>query len=253
MSVLLLRLAAPLQSWGAASRHTTRGTLTMPTKSGVIGMVAAALGRRRGEDLSDLTQLRFGVRVDQPGRLLTDYHTVSGASHAPRDPSGQRLPTASGSSLKPADSTKVTRRYYLADAVFVAGFEGPQDLAAHLAEALRHPRFALYLGRRSCPPAKPVLLGLLPSASLEAALETAEWQAGPAERARYRGSSRVELAMAVEDPLGSDALPDQPVPSPPFDRRFTERPFRHESVRISLPDATSAPVPAHDPMSLLET
>jgi CRISPR system Cascade subunit CasD len=256
MSVLLLRLAGPLQSWGGASRHMTRYTLDMPTKSGVIGLLAAALGRRRGDDLSDLAALRFGVRVDQPGRLLTDYHTVSAASHAPADPGHQRMPTASGGSLEPAKSTKVTTRYYLADAVFIAGLEAPQDTAQLLADALRRPRYPLYLGRRSCPPARPVLLGIQTGTSLETALQEAPWQAGPAQRARHNTGRQVELATMIEDPAGTDTLPDQPLPSPAFNRRFAERPVRHGTIRIGVPGAPArgtTPAAPHDPMSLLET
>jgi CRISPR system Cascade subunit CasD len=251
MSVLLLRLAGPLQSWGVASRHMTRGTLTMPTKSAVIGMLAGALGRRRGEDLSDLASLRFGVRADQPGRLLIDYHTVSAVSHAPDDPSRQRLPTADGKSLKPENSTKVTRRYYLADAVFVAGVEGPGDIIGALASALRRPRFAPYLGRRSCPPSRPVLLTILPNVSLEEALQSVQWQAGHDGRSRVR-SAFVDLEMSVEHRDGGDTIPDQPVRSAAFDRRFAQRPVRNSSVSIPVSEAAKPPEPSHDPMSLLE-
>jgi CRISPR system Cascade subunit CasD len=256
MSVLLLRLAGPMQSWGGASRHMTRYTLSMPTKSGIVGLLAAALGRRRGDELSDLAALRFGIRVDQPGRLLVDYHTVSAASHAPGDPARQRMPTASGGSLKPADSTKVTRRYYIADAVFVAALEAQLDVAETLAGALRRPRYPLYLGRRSCPPAKPVLIGVERETPLEAALEEAPWQAGPAERARHKAGGHVALAVAVEDPAGTDTFPDQPLPSPPFNRRYAERPVSHATVRVRVPDAPAhgtRPAAPHDPMSLLET
>ena len=256
MSVLLLRLAGPIQSWGGASRHMTRYTLSMPTKSGIVGLLAAALGRRRGDELSDLAALRFGVRADQAGRPLIDYHTVSAASHAPGVPARQRMPTASGGSLKPADSTKVTRRYYIADAVFVAALEAQPDVAETLADALRRPRYPLYLGRRSCPPAKPVLIGIQRDASLEVALEQVPWQAGPAERARHNADGHIELAIAVEDPAGTDAFADQPLPSPPFNRQFAERPVSHGTVRIRVPDV-SAPgtrlAAPHDPMSLLET
>ncbi len=76
MSTLLLRLAAPLQSWGVASKFDTRDTAREPTKSGVIGLLAAALGRSRTESLDDLKELRFGVRIDQPGTFLRDFHTA---------------------------------------------------------------------------------------------------------------------------------------------------------------------------------
>ena len=76
MGTLLLRLAAPLQSWGEDSKFETRRTRREPTKSGVIGLLAAALGRRRYEPLDDLRGLRFAVRVDQEGELLRDFHTA---------------------------------------------------------------------------------------------------------------------------------------------------------------------------------
>lgn len=44
MATLLLRLAAPLQSWGSDSKFETRKTGREPTKSGVVGLLAAALG-----------------------------------------------------------------------------------------------------------------------------------------------------------------------------------------------------------------
>ena len=69
MSTLLLRLAGPLQSWGDSSRFTRRETRAEPTKSGVLGLLAAAQGRRRTDPILDLAALRFGVRIDQPGRL----------------------------------------------------------------------------------------------------------------------------------------------------------------------------------------
>ena len=75
MSTLLLRLAASMQAWGSDFRFEVRRTGREPTKSGVIGLLAAALGRSRADSIDDLCQLRFGVRVDQEGQLLRDFHT----------------------------------------------------------------------------------------------------------------------------------------------------------------------------------
>ena len=70
MATMLLRLAAPLQAWGADSKFETRKTAREPTKSGVIGLLAAALGLRRDETepLTRLAGLRFGVRVEREGQ-----------------------------------------------------------------------------------------------------------------------------------------------------------------------------------------
>ena len=65
MATLLLRLAAPLQSWGADSKFETRKTNREPTKSGIIGLLAAALGLRRDDaaGLARLNGLHFAVRA----------------------------------------------------------------------------------------------------------------------------------------------------------------------------------------------
>lgn len=75
-SVLVLRLAGPMQSWGSSSRFTRRSTEAFPTKSALVGLLAAAQGRRRSDPIEDLAELRFAVRVDQPGQLLRDFHTA---------------------------------------------------------------------------------------------------------------------------------------------------------------------------------
>lgn len=130
MSTLLLRFAAPLQSWGNDSKYDTRRTQREPTKSGVIGVLASALGRRRDADLSDLTMLHFAVRTDRQGQLLRDYQIV-----------------------KSEKSNYVTNRYYLSDAVFLIGLESNnREFLELLGEALCNPMYPLFLGRRSCPP-----------------------------------------------------------------------------------------------------
>ena len=106
MATLLLRLAAPLQSWGSDSKFETRKTDREPTKSGVVGLLAAALGLRRDdtEGLARLNGLRFAVRADQEGSLLVDFHTA-----------------------KSRDTSYVTYRHYLQDAVFLAGLESEDE------------------------------------------------------------------------------------------------------------------------------
>jgi len=148
MSTLLLRLAAPMQSWGL-DKFERRGTETTPTKSGVIGMLAAALGRHRTgcDNMQDLLALRFGIRVERNGRLLKDFHTA-----------------------KRGDSAYVTYRYYLSDAVFLAGLEGHNSFLDEIAQALQSPVFPLFLGRRSCPPEGKVFLKIAKNKTLLSAL-----------------------------------------------------------------------------------
>ena len=154
MSTLLLRLAGPMQSWGTDSKFDVRRTQREPSKSGVIGLVAAALGvsRQDRKTLAALACLRFGVRVDREGTLLRDYHTA----HPEKG------------------SAYVTNRYYLADAVFVAGLESEDGaLLERMGEALVSPAFPLYLGRRSCPPTGRIFLGISPKPLEEALRENA--------------------------------------------------------------------------------
>ena len=100
MGVLFLELSGPLQSWGDSSRYVKRGTRWEPTKSGVVGMLASALGRSREDRVDDLSSLEFGVRLDQPGSLLVDFQT----ERPPGDPN------------KPMP---LSYRHYLADAKFL--------------------------------------------------------------------------------------------------------------------------------------
>ncbi|MBQ9008148.1 MAG: type I-E CRISPR-associated protein Cas5/CasD [Clostridia bacterium] len=154
MSTLLLRLAAPLQSYGGESKYDVRMTGKEPTKSAMVGLLAAARGRKREEPLEDLSRLRFGVRVDQEGTLIRDLHTA-----------------------RTEKTAYLTTRYYLSDAVFLAGFEsGDEDFLATLDTALHHPVYPLFLGRRACPPTLPLSLGIRPL-PLEEALRNEPWLA----------------------------------------------------------------------------
>ena len=65
----------------------------------------------------------------------------------------------------------MTHRYYLADAIFLAGLESEDEaLLQQIADALRHPVYPLFLGRRSCPPTLPLCLGIRQN-TLEEALQ----------------------------------------------------------------------------------
>jgi CRISPR system Cascade subunit CasD len=235
MSVLALRLAGPLQSWGASSRFTLRTTESAPTKSGVIGLLAAAAGIERGDDarLVPLAALRFGVRIDQPGTRIRDFHT---AHHAV---TGVSMP--------------LSERYYLADAVFVAAVEGEHQLLAGLYDALRNPVYPPFLGRRSCPPSQPVELGLHENGHLEDVLATVPWQASAWYRRRNRPPRKLTVlreANADESAEPSDVLRDQPVSFDAAHRRHALRTVVTDPVDLPLPAATG-PRGRHDPFDAL--
>lgn len=232
MAVLLLRLAGPMQAWGVKSRFTVRATELAPTKSGVVGMLASAVGRRRTDPIEDLLALRFGVRKDQPGSVIRDFHTAR--------------------TLDGRESMPLSNRYYLADAVFLAGIEGHRALLEGIDEALRHPAFPLYLGRRSCPPTHPVSLGLREAALLDA-LRAEPWLASEWFRRRRREGLNAEIlidqeAVPVEERAG-DARGSRDVPLS-FDPRRRDYGFREVErlmVRVGAPEPD-----AHDPMAELE-
>lgn len=77
MKTLTIKLSAPLQAYGNEASFERRTSWQAPSKSAVIGMIAAALGLRRdSEQISELNSLAFAVRIDQPGKIMTDFHTV---------------------------------------------------------------------------------------------------------------------------------------------------------------------------------
>lgn len=167
MTGFLLQLGAPLQSWGEHSAFTDRDTVAHPTRSGLIGMIASALGIPRAEAIvaadndtpappfAQLTRLRFTVRTDRPGTRLSDFHTVGGGY-----PQHRTVPTAKGGRRSGDTTTIVSRRHYLSDAVFTVAVTAPGEdsLLAKCAEALAAPHWPLHLGRRSCPPGALFLL-----------------------------------------------------------------------------------------------
>lgn len=170
MSVLLLRLAGPMQSWGIQSRFSDRDTSLEPTKSGVIGLLFAALGVPRESNsvtvegvtvsLQGVASMPFGVRVDREGVLLEDFQTAGGSrSSDSEEGSRYGVVKADGSPGK----TVLSRRQYLADAVFTAGFVGDCNILTILHAALRHPVWPLCLGRKAFVPGDSVWLadGLL--------------------------------------------------------------------------------------------
>lgn len=144
MATLLLRLVGPMQSWGTTSRFDERDTSKEPSKSGVIGLVAAALGidRENWDDLAPITRLVMGVRHDRPGVPKRDYQTA------------QQIISADGSKVH---ETAVTTRHYLADAAFLVGLSGDDKvLLMQLHAALANPVWPLALGRKSYVPSEPV-------------------------------------------------------------------------------------------------
>jgi CRISPR system Cascade subunit CasD len=226
---LLLRLAGPMQSWGVSSRFSERDSGLEPSKSGVVGILAAALGRPRDADVSDLANLRMGVRADKEGVLAYDFHTAGAGK-------GQRgIIRAQGSGF----NVSVSRRFYLQDAIFLVGLEG--DNAGFLTEldtALRAPVHPIGLGRRSHVPSCPVAMpgpmgaGVREGVDLETALRDEPWQVDDLADWQINRLTRSgqRLRLILEDPTGSIVRPDQPVGAAFLTRVFGPRIVKTASV-----------------------
>ncbi len=205
MATLVLRLAAPLQSWGLSSRFGERDTAREPTKSGVIGLICAALGRDRDADIGDLAAMKFGVLVDRPGELLRDYHTALDVA------------TANGSGRE----TVLTNRHYLADAAFWAGLEGDGPLLAECEQALGTPKWPIFLGRKACLPGERLRVNGSP---FECALRPALISIAASSPTLHDQKRR----LVLEDATGGSVRMDQPLAT------FAQRRFGPRRVREEL-------------------
>jgi CRISPR system Cascade subunit CasD len=216
---LALILDAPMQSWGFSSRFQRRTTGLHPTKSGVIGLVSAALGLAKGSPeerrvLPKLAKLQMtSIAIPRevteaatplPVLRLEDYHTVLGTRRA---------------SGKLDTDAVVTRRQYLLDARFGVILAGDQPLLKRVATALQDPVWGVWFGRKSCLPCSPICCGL--------------YDAEPPARRKLIGNRPIEeftIVTEAEDFVeGTDSISDQPISfgdgtsSGPDKRRFTIR------------------------------
>lgn len=241
MSTLLLRLAAPMQSWGLSSKFNRRMSNSEPTRSGVIGLVAAAMGRGREESLAEFSSLKFGVRIDQPGRIEKDFQMVH------RD-EGKK------------SSSWLTDRYYLADAVFLAALEGDNDFLNDIEWAFKNPVYPLFLGRRSCPPVGRLCLGIRET-GMRDSLRQEAWQASPwyQRRAKYRKIDKLEIVRDAEvEEDAYEVLRDEPKSFSQLRRQYNFRNVIREHIPLQVICKDIGGIVGndifteHDPMALWE-
>lgn len=159
-----------MQSWGTSSHFETRNTDYYPSKSALIGIIAASFGYRRDQEqkIKELNELDFALRIDQPGMLLRDYHIAKKYKKT-----GE------------FERTYVTNRYYMEDAVFVVAISHANDRRAEeIYEALQHPYFSPFMGRRSCPVPLDFIIKMTEEDAVTA-LEKLEWQAAEWYKKKY--------------------------------------------------------------------
>ncbi|MEU9417472.1 type I-E CRISPR-associated protein Cas5/CasD [Streptomyces sp. NPDC048272] len=257
--VLLVRLAAPLQSWGAVSRFSRRDTHSRPTKSAVIGLCAAALGMKRTDPVDDLAALEFGVRADHPGTPVRDYHSVGAGTYPlrPRDiitdyrraaAVSASLDTATGDGFghhelagwygAPKKITSdpvsgalvsgelsrtalITERWYLSDAAFLVGLQhDDQGWLNEIGHALEHPKRLLWLGRKACPPSGTLAAGV-EAGTLTEVFTTK--QLLPDADGPVSGRRPWAWIQALPGAPGASPVNDQPVSFDPARRAHTTR------------------------------
>lgn len=184
---LIFRIYGVMASWGDIAVGEYRPTFDHPSKSAIMGLVAAALGIRRDEEerLRELgINYRMAVRIDEPGILLRDYHTAQVPSSG-KGRNKRSFPTRQEETSVPKEelNTILSSRDYHCDAIYTVclwsiGSTAPYPLA-FLKEHLEHPVFTLYLGRKSCPLSLPLQPQIIHEESLAAALSTVRFNDAP--------------------------------------------------------------------------
>ncbi|MGH8729643.1 MAG: type I-E CRISPR-associated protein Cas5/CasD [Burkholderiales bacterium] len=166
MEFLVFQLQAPLSSWGDTAVGEYRGSYEYPGESALIGLLGAALGLRRQHEAAHAALREgygFAVGMQSGGRLLRDYHTAQVATQMilQEQPHFIRRDELNVPAHKRKDHLKTipSTRDYRQDAaslIAVRQRANPPHTLHALSDALRQPRFVLYLGRKACPPAAPL-------------------------------------------------------------------------------------------------
>ena len=150
MRLLLLRIEGPLQSWGENSKWDDRDTSSVPTKSGIIGLISCCMGLQRDDRyiLNLQSMLSIAIRADIPGLIGVDYQTIK----------AEQLMNANGKYKPEKSNTIISHRQYIQDASYLVVISSPDNsLLDKIDYALKHPHWVPYLGRKSCVPTVPLI------------------------------------------------------------------------------------------------
>lgn len=237
MKTITFRLSAPLQSYGNEASFDRRTTGDYPSKSAVIGMLAAALGYHRDDTrISSLNNLMFAVRIDQPGTIMTEFQTVE---------------------WKKA-KRKITYREFVQDAAYVVAI-GAEDnqLADEISWALKHPVFQIFLGRRANMPAGPLRLDQFVGKTPVEVLTDLSWQASTWFKKRQKRSNGFRARIIGDANLlperATTLVKDAVVSFNPRGREFAYRAVATTTVVLANEYGEQVTVETeHDIMSTLE-
>ena len=226
---LLLRLNGPVQSWGSESLYDHRDTDYYPTKSGVLGMVAAALGLKRGTSLEKLNTLQFGVRIDWQGEYLKDFQITD---------MGKKL------------NKNLSTRVYLSDATFLVGLSTKdKEFLTEIETALRHPKYAIFLGRKACPPTMPLDMGIREKELYET-LYSYPWLLPRWRQDRLLWKKNKTVLRIIMESTDGALKKDVPISFESNDRRYGYRNVKDMSGRVVCKENMLKET-EHDPMKEL--
>ena len=177
---LVFQLYAPLVSWGDQAVGQERPSADHPSRSALLGLLAAALGIDRSDETQQqkLTDCcHFGIKLYSPGLAMRDFHTAQ----VPPSKAGIKYLYTRKDELDelarladPKIGTILSFRSYRQDSYSVATvwLEGEHHCSlVQLSEALKAPHFHLYLGRKACPLAAPLNPQLKQCESMKQALD----------------------------------------------------------------------------------
>lgn len=230
---------SPMMSWGSSSRFNRRETDAFPTKSAIVGLLAAALGIDKHADdeaerLAPLAALRFTVlRIPRPAApmpmRLSDFHTVGGG-YVAKNSVFERMSIPRKASGGASANAVITHRTYLTEARFIALLDGPQVFLETLAAALLDPVWGIWFGRKTCLPAFP--LGPVVASSHQAAVNSILKNPGiaPPELTTFEGVTEDDGpdAWHPADQPHSFGAHHGPVPAP-----YQSRPVRHHRQNLT--------------------
>lgn len=164
IDVLILRLDAPLLSFGGPVIDNRGVTRRFPARSTLTGLLANALGYSHGEAarLESLQRrIRYAVRCDRAGTPLRDYQTVDLSQEFMKIGWSTRGAPQGREGGSAREGTHIRFRDYIADAVYTVAFalEPPEarPMLDEVETALRSPARPLFIGRKCCLPAAPIL------------------------------------------------------------------------------------------------
>lgn len=173
---LVFQLQGPMAAWGEPAVGEFRGSADAPGTSAIVGLLGAALGVRRDDEVAHHALAKgygFAVGVQDGGQLLRDFHT---AQVSPRSAMKGRPHNTRRDELgvpRHDLSTMLSTRDYRQGGAWLVALQPRSSTPPHplsaLQQALARPRFTLYLGRKACPPAAPLWPQVLDTESAHAA------------------------------------------------------------------------------------